>query len=440
MTASTGHIPLSPSAVCPECGASCSALPSTTRSRIVAASRWIPWLGLLAAIGIVIGGATGAQQTARLGLHPRWSCPAGLTGADLAAIASGAQPGDRLTADSWWYRGQPWVLGPESIHVGWMSPAGIRHEVKAWGRPWFFVLRSRDEQYENAITQQGPTPRDWGIWRRSFWSGTVWQGAGPSGTQSPICQYWTGSIFGLVPLSILLIAAWYLGPPALGSLAALRRKPPQSRPRARLLAVGVTLSAFVAVALAFPSTSVSYTLGGTSPVPPSAPASPAIEVDSGWTAKDFLAAAGQPDGARLIARQLSAALPPPPDPSAAMAICSLPIPGRVASDLFAGWPLQWVVLDYEHSNPALDRGPSHFEVSWRYSTISYNLGGRGQLVDVTVRLDVLALYALATFALWKALRALSRLIEWRLIRRRRALGLCMACAYDLTGLRADPDR
>jgi hypothetical protein len=431
------HDRITPS-VCPECGASLAAPPSAARSRIVAMCRWLPWLGLLAAFGVLIGGTLSVQRRSGLGFTSQWMCPAGLRATELAAIASGERDGKQVMTEFARYKYRPWVLGPESVHVGWMAPAGVRYEWTAWGRPWGCLFRERAAQYEDALTQQSPTPRDWGVMRRSFWTGTIWYGPGPSGTSSPSYDAYWCSMSGLAPFALLALAAGYLGQIALGLVATIRGRPPPRRLRARLLSAGLFLLVFIAVGAAFPSTTVSYSLGGIVSGPTTLSATPAVDADTGWKVNDLLAAAHDPDGARLIAQHLSSILPPPPDAAMALVVGVQPIPGRVGSSVRAGWPFDWLWWDLETSpmTANLPRGRSRLEAHWPYTFISYVVGGTGELLDVSVRLDYVAFYALAAIAIWRVLRFLARLVEWRLIRRRRVQGLCMCCGYDLAGLHA----
>jgi hypothetical protein len=367
-----------------------------------------------------------------MGFGGYWSAPGKFTAVDLADVAAGSGRGEELLVQLRRYVEYPWVLGPERLMVAWQPPSGVRTEFTSWGwPPWF--MHSRQEQFEDVFERKGPVARDWGVSRHSFWSGTTYYGSG-TGTPTLADEYSTIWPEGATWFALVVVFGSLVGPFFAVRIAKARGKQPPRKWVARVWGAMIVLTIGLSLAAIFPNRVVSYGLGPIQVAYPGA-SSTTTGAATDWTAEDLLGAAKRPGGSAALARQILAALPPPED-NCVLVYEVEGIPGRTGQATSCGWPWMWVHVEEDSISPDCSDQIHNRGLRGGFWTTSYTTAGPGWVRMVSVYPIVIATYTLAGIVLWSLLRGLARLIEWRLIRRRRVRGLCMACGYDLAGLPA----
>jgi hypothetical protein len=422
--------------LCPECG---NAVGDCTRAREYSGrlvAWWLPRAALLAVLALFIGGAALSQHrwSSRGYTSTQWQPGAGhLTISDLKAIADGSRDGAAMLENLRTFAGREWLSGDQQLQVRLVRPEGIRLEGTLYGWPTQIAVHSVQAQYEDALAQTGPVARDWGISKTEFWNnrGSTWSGA----PRVAIDSQWQAQPANVALAITLVLAGWYLGAVASGLWIRVRKKPPRHGRILPLVCAGAVLAAICVGTLATPERSAHTRLQPLNTEWVSLdPAAPAL--DTGWQLKDLRDALTAQDSAGVIARRLLSTLPADGDGSLVLDLGLVITVGPYSNGL-AGYPSEWLMWEDTPQNgwPGILSKPGLHINDHRLGEIGYTRGDGVRATSRTIMGPELAMYVLMAWLSWHTLRGLASFLEWMLARRRRSRAQCVACGYDLAGLR-----
>jgi hypothetical protein len=166
-------------------------------------------------------------------------------------------------------------------------------------------------------------------------------------------------------------------------------------------------------------------------------------VETRLTVADLRAAAARPDGDRTVARAILDRSPPTSENTVLELGASFSSPLR-SEHTSLGWPIDWLwtnTQNYDRGARSTIREPVRWHWSRGSPVMLHTWTSDGTRVKTYgVNLDGVAVLFLSLWLPFQAGRLLVRFVAWRTVFRRLRRGLCVVCAYDLSGLLVDRTR